>query len=62
MIEIIKENVRCGKCGRVLAYNVEDIKEKVENYSTDLDYIGETYTIHYIECPICGFHNRVKKY
>ena len=62
MIEVVKETVRCGKCGRMLAYNIEDVQPKVETYGTDLDYITESETIHYIECPICGFHKRVKKY
>lgn len=50
MIKVIKENVdritKCGYCGSMLEYDVEDMKER-KNVLKDEE-------IAYIVCPACG--------
>lgn len=59
MIEVVKENVRCVKCGRMLAYDIEDIQEKEEKYNTYTGYDAEK--VRFIKCPVCGWEIRLAK-
>lgn len=57
MIEVVKETVRCAKCGRMLAYNIEDIQEKEDKYNTYTGY--DTEKVKFIKCPVCGWEIRI---
>lgn len=52
----IKEII-CKKCGSVLEYVLADVKSKKVS-----DYLGDTETVHYIECPSCNNHISVNSY